>query len=312
MTTRWNTKTKSVLVGTEQIPCTQGGIDKYTNPLDITRFLLIRTLTSTANLVPDATEDFITITALNQNLTISNPVNTVSDGHSINFRFKDDGTARTLSFGSSYRAIGGSLPTTTVVGVWLNLRATLNLVDSKWDILISAAGGTGDVTGPASSIDSEVALYNGTTGKLLKGGGALGTAAFVASSSFATAAQGAKADTALQPADLTDRNLCSSVSSSAGVLTLNYTNNDYHTCTLTENIDTFSITEFPGAGYGGTHGILFTQVAAGYSITWPASFNWGDGIPAPTMPLGAGAKLFVTLTTFDGGVTYDASARVRA
>jgi hypothetical protein len=32
----------------------------------------------------------------------------------------------------------------------------------------SGGGGTGDVVGPAASVDSEVALYSGTTGKLLK------------------------------------------------------------------------------------------------------------------------------------------------
>lgn len=33
---------------------------------------------------------------------------------------------------------------------------------------ISAGAGTGDVVGPASSVDSEIALFSGTTGKLLK------------------------------------------------------------------------------------------------------------------------------------------------
>lgn len=76
-----------------------------------------------------------------------------------------------------------------------------------WD-LVAAKGqdgaGTGDVVGPASSTDGEVALFDGVTGKLIKGGGALGTAAFVDSGDFATAAQGAKADSAVQPADLAD------------------------------------------------------------------------------------------------------------
>lgn len=63
-------------------------------------------------------------------------------------------------------------------------------------------GGTGDVVGPASSTDSHVALFDGITGKLLKDGGALGTAAFSATGAFATAAQGATADSAVQPGDL--------------------------------------------------------------------------------------------------------------
>lgn len=59
--------------------------------------------------------------------------------------------------------------------------------------------GTGDVKGPASSTDGNVALFDGATGKVLKQGGALGTAAFAATGDFATAAQGVKADNA-QPA----------------------------------------------------------------------------------------------------------------
>jgi hypothetical protein len=46
--------------------------------------------------------------------------------------------------------------------------------DLKW---AAASSGTGDVVGPASSTNSHVALFNGTTGKLLKDGGALATVA---------------------------------------------------------------------------------------------------------------------------------------
>lgn len=68
----------------------------------------------------------------------------------------------------------------------------------------SPGSGTGDVTGPASSTDGAVALFDGTTGKLLKDGVVLGTAATTNSTAYATAAQGAKADTALQSFTETD------------------------------------------------------------------------------------------------------------
>ena len=49
-------------------------------------------------------------------------------------------------------------------------------------------GGSGDVVGPASATDSRPALFDGTTGKLLKQASAtLGTAAFTASTDYATA-----------------------------------------------------------------------------------------------------------------------------
>ena len=59
------------------------------------------------------------------------------------------------------------------------------------EVLLSA----GDVNGPASAVSSNFALFDGTTGKLLKDAG-------INASTFATAAQGAKADTAVQPGSL--------------------------------------------------------------------------------------------------------------
>ena len=74
---------------------------------------------------------------------------------------------------------------------------------TNW-VNVNAGSGSGDVVGPASAVDSGVALFDGTTGKLLKDGGVLGTAAFTASTDYATAAQGALADTALQSFTETD------------------------------------------------------------------------------------------------------------
>lgn len=59
------------------------------------------------------------------------------------------------------------------------------------EVLLSA----GDVNGPASAVNNNFALFDGTTGKLLKDAG-------INASTFATAAQGAKADTAVQPGSL--------------------------------------------------------------------------------------------------------------
>lgn len=58
-------------------------------------------------------------------------------------------------------------------------------------VLLSA----GDVTGPATSVSGNFALFDGVTGKLLEDAG-------YNASAFATSAQGALADTAVQPGDL--------------------------------------------------------------------------------------------------------------
>lgn len=63
-------------------------------------------------------------------------------------------------------------------------------------------GGTGDVVGPASSVDSRVALFDGITGKLLKQSSAvLGTAAFAATGAFDASGAAAAAQAASQPVD---------------------------------------------------------------------------------------------------------------
>jgi hypothetical protein len=59
------------------------------------------------------------------------------------------------------------------------------------EVLLSA----GNVNGPASAVANNFVLFDGTTGKLIKDAG-------YNASAFATAAQGAKADTAVQPGSL--------------------------------------------------------------------------------------------------------------
>jgi hypothetical protein len=65
-------------------------------------------------------------------------------------------------------------------------------LDLPAEAVITSAG---DVTGPASAVANNFAAFNMTTGKLIKDSG-------YNASSFATAAQGTLADTAIQPGDL--------------------------------------------------------------------------------------------------------------
>jgi hypothetical protein len=67
---------------------------------------------------------------------------------------------------------------------------------TEW-INAPAATGSGDVAGPASSVDGNFAAFDGLTGKLIKDSG-------TSPASFATAAQGGLADTAVQPLDIAD------------------------------------------------------------------------------------------------------------
>jgi hypothetical protein len=50
-------------------------------------------------------------------------------------RIKDNGTARSLGYGANFRAMGVTLPTTTVLGKTLYIGSVWNSTDSKWDVL---------------------------------------------------------------------------------------------------------------------------------------------------------------------------------
>jgi hypothetical protein len=50
-------------------------------------------------------------------------------------RVKDNWTARTLAYNAIYRAIGITLPTTTVINKTMYFGMKYNSTDSKWDII---------------------------------------------------------------------------------------------------------------------------------------------------------------------------------
>jgi len=75
-------------------------------------------------------------------LTINADAGTPSDGQKMIFRFKDNGTAQSLTWttGSSkaFRAVGITLPTATVVSKTLYVGCVYNSADSRWDAIATA------------------------------------------------------------------------------------------------------------------------------------------------------------------------------
>jgi hypothetical protein len=99
----------------------------------------------------------------------------------------DPGDAATIAVGTVTTVNPGDPAVVTNVG-------TSDAAVFNFEIPQGAAG-LGDVSGPGSSTNNNFAAFDGTGGKTLKDSGS-------SVASFATAAQGGKADTAVQPGDL--------------------------------------------------------------------------------------------------------------
>jgi hypothetical protein len=85
-----------------------------------------------------ATADQYEITALGAAATFAIPSGTPTDGQKLIIRMKDDGVARGLTWTTSaggYRALGFTLPTTTVASKVLYIGCVYNSQDSFWDVM---------------------------------------------------------------------------------------------------------------------------------------------------------------------------------
>lgn len=75
------------------------------------------------------------ITALAESATIAAPSGSPADGNRLIYRFKDNGTSRTLTWDAIFRAIGTTLPTATSAGKVMYVGTIYNNQDSKWDVI---------------------------------------------------------------------------------------------------------------------------------------------------------------------------------
>lgn len=97
--------------------------------------LRVYSVASTATLTLNVDSyDAADITAQAEALVIANPTGTPTNMQIIGLRIKDNGTARAISFGNQFQAIGVTLPTTTVLGKILVIAAWWNSTTSKWEV----------------------------------------------------------------------------------------------------------------------------------------------------------------------------------
>lgn len=94
---------------------------------------------SNATPTPNAdTDDGYQLTALAAAAAFAAPTGTPTNQQPLLIRIKDNGTARALSWNAAYRAVGITLPTTTVISKTLYVGFFYNSADSVWDGVATA------------------------------------------------------------------------------------------------------------------------------------------------------------------------------
>ena len=92
------------------------------------------TSTATFTINSDQQTDAV-LTAMAVATTIASPTGTPVQSQNLVFRFKDDGTARAITWNAIFRAIGITLPTTTTASKLLYVGCKYNSTDTKWDVV---------------------------------------------------------------------------------------------------------------------------------------------------------------------------------
>ena len=96
----------------------------------------VQSVTSSATVTANAdTDDSVVITAQAAGLTLANPSGTPVQCQPLIIRIKDNGTSRSITYGSQFRAIGVTLPTATTVSKTTYLGCIYNSTDTKWDVV---------------------------------------------------------------------------------------------------------------------------------------------------------------------------------
>jgi len=105
---------------------------------------------------------------------------------------------------------------------------------------------------------------------------------------------------------LTDRRTLTTVTSSAGVLTLDYSLGDYFRCILTENITSLVISN-TAVNIGMSVWLEIVQHAsAAKTFAFPASFKW-EGGTVPAISTALSARDVLAFTSIDNGTKWDAT-----
>jgi len=92
-------------------------------------------ISSSVSVTPTYGNDLVAITGLSTNVTINNPTGTWPEGKDLTIRIKDNGVARTITWDTKYRAIGVTLPNTTIASKTTYIGLIYNSIDDKFDVI---------------------------------------------------------------------------------------------------------------------------------------------------------------------------------
>jgi hypothetical protein len=95
----------------------------------------VQSITSASTVTPTDADDMVIITAQAVPLTLADPTGSWSQGRDLLIRIKDNGTSRSIAYGTGYRAVGITLPTFTTANKTIYLGIVYNSTDSKWDVI---------------------------------------------------------------------------------------------------------------------------------------------------------------------------------
>lgn len=120
---------------------TTNGVETLTNKR-ITQRCNAQTTTASPFAWNSDSYDQQSFSALANALTINADAGTPTDGQRAVFRIKDNGTARALTWttgvSKGFRAVGVTLPTTTVINKTVYVGCIYNIADSRWDVVAVA------------------------------------------------------------------------------------------------------------------------------------------------------------------------------
>lgn len=97
----------------------------------------VQSVTSSATVTATSSNDLVKITAQAAGLTLANPTGTFAEGQALIYRIKDNGTARSITFDTKFRALGVTLPTTTTISKTTYVGCIYNSTDDKFDVVAS-------------------------------------------------------------------------------------------------------------------------------------------------------------------------------